>query len=211
MMGGMSVQHPIFARLYPRMARAMDRGGLAEHRMALLAGLTGEVIEVGAGSGANFAHYPTGVTRVLAVEPEPHLRALARAAAEHAPVPVEVVDGLAERLPAGDNTADAVVCTLVLCSIPDPGPVFREIRRVLRPDGEFRFLEHVRADTPGMARVQRFMDATFWPHIAGGCHVGRDTAAAIEHAGYTLDRLDRFHFPDLRTPTSNHIQGIARP
>jgi ubiquinone/menaquinone biosynthesis C-methylase UbiE len=207
----MAVRHPIFARLYPRMARAMDRGGMAEHRTALLDGLMGEVIEIGAGSGANFAHYPAGVTRVLAVEPEPHLREVAREAAQRAPVPIEVIDALAERLPAGDGSADAVVCALVLCSIADQDAAFREIRRVLRADGEFRFLEHVRADTPGMARVQRFMDATFWPHLAGGCHLGRDTAAAIEHAGYTIERLDRFRFPDLRTPTSSHIMGIARP
>jgi ubiquinone/menaquinone biosynthesis C-methylase UbiE len=207
----MAVRHPIFARLYPRMARAMDRGGMTERRTELLAGLTGEVIEIGAGSGANFAHYPAGVTRVLAVEPEPHLRAVARAAAERAPVPVEVVDGLAERLPGGDGTADAVVYALVLCSITDPDPVFGEIRRVLRPAGEFRFLEHVRADTPGLVRVQRFMDATFWPRIAGGCHLGRDTAAAIEHAGYTIQRVERFRFPDLRTPMSSHILGVARP
>jgi len=211
MVTDMAVHHPIFARLYPRMARGMDRGGMAEHRSALLAGLTGEVIEIGAGSGANFAHYPTGVTRVLAVEPEPHLREIAQNAAERAPAPVEVVDGLAERLPAGDDSADAVVCALVLCSIADPDPVFREIRRVLRPGGEFRFLEHVRADTPGMARVQRFIDATFWPRIAGGCHTGRDTTAAMEHAGFTIQSLKRFRFPDLRTPTASHILGVARP
>jgi SAM-dependent methyltransferase len=149
------VHHPIFARLYPRMARAMGRGGMAEHRAALLAGLTDEGIEIGAGSGANFAHYPIGVTSVLAVEPEPHLRAIAQQAAEHAPMPIEVVDGLVQQLPVGDGVADAVVSALVLCSIADPDSAFREIRRVLRPDGEFRFLGHVRADTPGIVRIQR--------------------------------------------------------
>ena len=208
---GVAMRHPIFARIYPRMARAMERDGMAEHRTTLLAGLRGEVIEIGAGSGANFAHYPASVTQVLAVEPESHLRDVARRAADHAPVPVEVVDGLAERLPSSDSSTDAIVCALVLCSIADQGAALREIRRVLRPDGEFRFLEHVRADTPGMARVQRFMDATFWPRIAGGCHTSRDTAAAVEHAGYTIQRLDRFRFPDLRTPTSSHIFGVAKP
>ncbi len=210
-MSAMAARHPIFARLYPHMARAMERGGMADHRRALLAELTGEVIEIGAGSGANIAHYSTGVTRVLAVEPEPRLREVARRAAQDAPVPVEVVDGLAERLPVADGSADAVVCALVLCSITDLDAAFREIRRVLRVPGEFRFLEHVRADTPGMVRVQRFMDATFWPHIAGGCHTGRDTAAAIQRAGYTIERLNRFRFPELRTPTSSHILGVARP
>jgi ubiquinone/menaquinone biosynthesis C-methylase UbiE len=203
MVTGRSVRHPIFARLYPRMAGAMDRGGMAEHRSALLAGLTGQVIEIGAGNGANFAHYPSAVTRVLAVEPEPRLRHLATTAAEHAPVPVQVVDGLADQLPADDASADAVVATLVLCSVPDQHTALREIRRVLTPDGRLHFLEHVRAPTPGMARAQRIMDATFWPHLAGGCHTGRDTTTALDH-------LTRFRFPDLNTPTSTHITGTAR-
>jgi ubiquinone/menaquinone biosynthesis C-methylase UbiE len=205
------VRHPVFARLYPKMARALERAGMAEHRSTLLAGLIGDVVEIGAGSGANFAHYPATVTRVLAVEPEPRLRKVAQDATRRAPVPIQVVDGLAERLPVDDGSADAVVCALVLCSIPDQGPALREIRRVLVPGGQFRFLEHVRADTPGMARVQRFMDATFWPRIAGGCHCGRDTTAAVEAAGFTIERLDRFLVPDLRTPTSSHVLGVAMP
>lgn len=203
------VHHPVFARLYPRMAAALDHAGMAAHRTELLAGLTGEVVEIGAGSGANFPHYPTTVTRVLAVEPEPHLREIARKAAQDAPVPVEVVDGLAEDLPVKDSAADAVVCALVLCSIPDQETALREIRRVIVPGGQFRFLEHVRADTPAMIRVQRFMDATFWPRIAGGCHLGRDTTTAIEHAGFTVERLDRFRVPDMRSPASGHVLGIA--
>lgn len=207
----MSVRHPVFARLYPRMARALARAGMTEHRIALLAGLTGEVVEIGAGSGANFAHYPAGVTRVLAVEPEPHLRAVAQEAARTAPVPVEVVAGLAERLPVEDGGADAVVCALVLCSVRDQDTALREIRRAIVPSGQFRFLEHVRADTPGTARVQGFMDATFWPHVAGGCHLGRDTAAAVERAGFTVERLDRFRVPAMPGPVSGHVLGVAVP
>lgn len=205
----MSVHRPVFARLYPVMARAMERGGMTERRQALLAGITGQVIEVGAGDGLNFAHYPPTVTHVLAVEPEPRLRRLAHAAAERAAVPVEVVDGLAERLPAGDGTVDAVVVSLVLCSVRDQDAALREIRRVLKPRGQLRFLEHVRADTPGLARVQRVLDATVWPRLAGGCHTGRDTVAAIERSGFAVERLDRFLFPDARTPSSFHVLGTA--
>ncbi|XVV06015.1 class I SAM-dependent methyltransferase [Actinosynnema sp. CA-248983] len=205
----MSVHHPVFARLYPMMSRAMERGGLAERRRALLAGVTGEVVEVGAGNGLNFAHYPSTVTRVLAVEPEPRLRQLARVGAERAAVPVEVVDGLAERLPVADSVADAVVVSLVLCSVRDQEAALREIHRVLKPGGRLRFLEHVRADTPGLARVQRVLDATVWPRLAGGCHTGRDTLAAIERSGFAVERLDRFLFPDARTPSSFHVLGTA--
>jgi ubiquinone/menaquinone biosynthesis C-methylase UbiE len=203
------VRHPVFARLYPRILVGLDRAGMGEHRTALLADLSGEVLEVGAGTGANFAHYPPTVTSVRAVEPEPKLRALAERAARDAPVPVEVVDGLAQRLPAGDGTVDAVVSALVLCSVRDQAVALREIRRVLRAGGQFRFFEHVRADTTGMIRLQRFLDATLWPRIAGGCHTGRDTAKAIEDAGFTLRRIDRFRFPDVRGPATSHILGLA--
>ena len=180
-----------------------------QRRQTLLTGLSGTVIEIGAGDGLNFPHYPPTVTRVLAVEPEPHLRRLARDAANRAPVPVEVVDGVAERIPCTDGIADAVVVSLVLCSVPDQAAALREIHRVLKPGGQLRFLEHVRADTPGLARVQRVLDATIWPRLAGGCHTGRDTAAAIERAGFTINRLDRYLFPTARTPVSFHILGTA--
>lgn len=205
----MAVHHPVFARLYPVVGKAMERGGMDQRRQELLSVLSGEVVEVGAGDGLNFPHYPPAVTHVLAVEPEPHLRGLAREAASHAPVPVEVVDGLAERLPCTDGSADAVVVSLVLCSVADQTAALREIRRVLKPGGRLRFLEHVRADTPGLVRVQRVLDATLWPRVAGGCHTGRDTAAAIERAGFTIQSLDRYLFPEARTPVSFHILGTA--
>jgi ubiquinone/menaquinone biosynthesis C-methylase UbiE len=205
----MSIHHPIFARVYPKMAKAMERGGMAEHRRTLLAGLTGTVIEVGAGDGLNFRHYPPTVTRVLAVEPEPHLRSLAHTATTHAPVQVEVVNGLAEQLPVETSSVDAVVVSLVLCSVRDQSTALREFQRVLRPGGQLRFLEHVQAGTRGMARVQRFLDASIWPRIAGGCHIGRDTVRAIEQSGFIVDRCDEFLFPDARTPSSFHILGTA--
>ncbi|MEQ7128071.1 methyltransferase domain-containing protein [Actinopolymorpha sp. B11F2] len=210
-MNTVAVHHPIFARLYPAMSAAMDRGGIAEHRHALLEDASGVVVEVGAGDGRNFAHYPAGVSRVLAVEPEPHLRRLASSAAARAPVRVEVADGLAEHLPAGDGSADTVVVSLVLCSVRDQAKALGEIRRVLTSSGQLRFLEHVRADTQGMARLQRVLDATIWPRLAGGCRTGRDTIAAIEGAGFSVDKLERFRFPDARIPTSFHIVGTATP
>jgi ubiquinone/menaquinone biosynthesis C-methylase UbiE len=207
----MPVHHPIFARVYSVLSQAMEQGGMAEYRQAMLAGVSGAVIEVGAGNGLNFQHYPPAVTNVVAVEPEPHLRRTAHAAAERAPVPVEVVDGLADRLPVEADSADAVVVSLVLCSVPDQDAALREIHRVLRPGGQLRFLEHVRAERPGMVRVQRLLDATIWPHLLGGCHTGRDTTAAIERAGFAIERIDRFRFPDGRTPTAQHILGAAVP
>jgi ubiquinone/menaquinone biosynthesis C-methylase UbiE len=205
----MSIHHPIFARLYPKMAKAMERGGMADHRRTLLTELTGTVIEVGAGDGLNFRHYPSTVTRVLAVEPEPHLRSLATTAATQAPVQVEVIDGLAEQLPVDTGSIDAVVASLVLCSVRDQSAALQEFQRVLRPGGQLRFLEHVRANTRGFARAQLILDATVWPHIAGGCHIARDTARTIEQSGFVINKCDEFLFPNGRTPSSFHILGTA--
>ncbi|MGK5530684.1 class I SAM-dependent methyltransferase [Streptomyces sp. URMC 129] len=208
-MTGGSVDHPLFARLYARAGPLVDRRGLAARRAALLAGLSGRVIEIGAGDGRNFAHYPAGVTGVLAIEPEPLLRRLARLRAATAPVPVEVVDGLARRLPAGDASFDAAVACLVLCSVDDPGAALGEAYRVLRPGGELRYLEHVRAPSPGLRLVQRALDATVWPRLMGGCHTGRDTPAALRRAGFAVPEPVRFRFPALPTPVSFHVLGAA--
>jgi ubiquinone/menaquinone biosynthesis C-methylase UbiE len=210
-MAAPTVHHPIFARVFPRLARRMERAGYAELRDRLLAGLEGQVIEVGAGNGMNFAHYPPGVANVLAVEPEPYLRNLARQSAADAPVPVEVVGGTADHLPAGDASVDAVVVSLVLCSVPDQASALAEARRVLRPGGELRIFEHVRADTPGLARAQRALDATVWPTLGGGCHLSRDTTGAVAAAGFTIERLDRLRVPDtpVPTPSAPHIIGVA--
>src|SRR5438309_1874871 len=206
------VSHPIFARFWTLVSASMDRGGAAEYRRRLLAGLSGRVLEVGAGNGLNFAHYPTEVTHVLAVEPESHLRQAGRENAARAQVAVDVVPGVADHLPAEDASVDAVVCSLVLCSVPDQAGALREAARVLRPGGQLRFFEHVRADTSGLARAQRLLDSTIWPALGGGCHTARDTAAAIAAAGFVTEHLERVRFPDTRVPlpTSPHIIGAAR-
>lgn len=169
------------------------------------------MIEVGAGNGLNFAHYPETVAEVVAVEPEPYLRRLAEGAAAKAAVPVQVVDGVAEELPAEDSSFDAGVVSLVLCSVADPRRALAELHRALRPGGELRFYEHVRADESRLARVQRALDAV-WPRVAGGCHASRDTPRAIEEAGFVVERVRRFRFQPclLAWPLSPHVLGVAR-
>jgi ubiquinone/menaquinone biosynthesis C-methylase UbiE len=205
------VNHPLFARFYAWVSPRMEKVGYGERRGQLLAGLTGRVLEVGAGNGLNFAHYPPEVTGVLAVEPEPHLRALAETRASETAIPIEVVDGTADQLPEADASFDAVVASLVLCSVPDVPAALTEIRRVVKPGGELRFFEHVRADTPGLARVQRVLDATVWPTFGGGCHAHRDTRTAIEAAGFTITGLEQLRIPEtgIPGPTSPHIIGAA--
>lgn len=205
-----SVHHPVFARVYARLSRLMEPE-IGQHRRLLLDGLAGTVVEVGAGNGMNFSHYPTAVTHVIAVEPERHLRQLATQKASQAAVTVEVVDGLADRLPLEDASVDAAVVSLVLCSVPDQTGALAEVRRVLRPGGELRFFEHVAAQTPGLARVQRWLDATIWPTLGGGCHTSRDTLEAIRSSGFDVTDVTRLQIPETRVsmPTSPHVRGTA--
>ncbi|WP_370374345.1 class I SAM-dependent methyltransferase [Catenulispora sp. GP43] len=206
------IKHPIFARIYAKCAGpCLERAGIGVHRDRLLAGLSGEVVEVGAGNGLNFTRYPGTVRHVAAVEPEPDLRALAEQAARSASVPVEVVEGRAEALPFPDESFDAAVACLVLCSVTDQSVALAEISRVLRPGGTLRFFEHVRSDFAGMRGVQRALDATIWPLAAGGCHTARDTGTAIAAAGFAVTELDCFEFPRTRIPLpiQTHILGAA--
>ena len=205
------MRHPHFARFYERFAPQMDRAGASKHREELLGGLTGRVIEVGAGTGLNFTRYPATVTEVLAVEPEPRLRSAAEKAAQDAPVPVTVVDGLANALPADDGAFDAAVASLVLCSIRDLPGALTELHRVLKPGGELRFYEHVRSENAVFGSLQRVLDVA-WPHMAGGCHTSRDTASEIARAGFEIEHVRRFSFrPSIfAAPVAPHIIGVAR-
>jgi SAM-dependent methyltransferase len=211
-------QHRVFARWYPGRAAAMDKAGFAAYRDHFLAGLCGQVLELGAGSGLNFAHYPPEVERVVAVEPEARMREKALEAAAEARVPIEVVDGVAEDLSAFAGQFDAAVCSLVLCSVPDQCAALSQLRSVLRHQagndaGEVRLLEHVRAEGRALARLQRTLDATVWPWIGGGCHCSRDLTEAIVPAGLAVKSAERFKFPPKgpSLPTSPHVFITAVP
>lgn len=195
-----------------RLAAKADQRGGAEIRKKLLLGLRGDVIEVGVGTGLSFPHYPATVSRVVAVERDPYLRERAKAAAAAAPVPVTVVDGTLDALPAEDAAFDAAVLALVLCSVPDQAVALAEVMRVLRPAGELRFYEHVLAREGSLARVQRALERSGWPAVAGGCHLARDTATAIEVAGFEIEAGQRFPFrpSPLGAPIAPRILGIAR-
>ena len=206
------IARPRFARMYLRTAPSAERRGATEHRRRLLEGLHGSVVEIGAGQGLNFPHSPPGVTEVIAVEPEPTLRAEAEAAAKDARVPIRVVSGVAAELPLEDASVDAAVASLVLCSVPDQPSALAELRRVLRPSGELRFYEHVVAHRqPTRLLLQALDRSRIWPAIAGGCHPARETAEAIARAGFEIEEIERFGFAAQRfQPQIPHILGRAR-
>jgi ubiquinone/menaquinone biosynthesis C-methylase UbiE len=194
-----------------RQAERAEALGLADRRRALLAGVSGRTLEIGAGSGTNLRHYPATVSEVVAVEPEPYLRSRLEEAARSATPAVLVIDAAAERLPFADNDFDAAVASLVLCSVADPERALAELARVLRPGGELRFLEHVASPHAGRRRAQRLADATVWPWLSGGCHLGRETPALLTTAGFRIEREEHFTFgiPPL-DPPKTHVLGIAR-
>ena len=202
------VRHPRFARAFERRAARAEAAGQAALRRELLAGLDGAVVEVGAGTGLSFPHYPAAV-RVLALEPEPYLRGRALAAAGAASARVRVVAAVADQIPARDGAFDAAVVSGVLCSVPDPGRALAELRRVLRPGGELRFYEHVRA-AGAFGRVQDAA-APLWSRLHGGCRPNRETLMALEGAGFRVRRWRGFQSPtDWRwSPVGPRILGVA--
>jgi SAM-dependent methyltransferase len=214
----MATSAPLYGPQQTRFARCLERreeqrpDPLARDlRRRLLAGLRGRVVEVGCGDGRAFEHYPTDVTGVLAVEPDATARDAAAERARGARVPIEIVDGTAESLPAADGSFDAAACIWVLCSVPDPAAALLELRRVLAPGGELRFYEHVRSRNRLFYGLQRAVDSLFWTEALGGCRTTRDTEAAIRVAGFEIVAIDRgFHSSSVLTITSApYVLGVA--
>ncbi len=200
----------LLAAVYDRMNEGTEAACLQEWRAALLRDLSGDVLEVGAGTGMNLPHYPRELARLVVSEPDPHMRRrlLVRVPARIG-TPAEVVDWSVGALPVPDESFDAVVATLVLCSVPDLGRAIGEIRRVLRPGGRFVFLEHVAADQrPRRLRWQRRVEPV-WRRIAGNCHLTRRTGDAIAEAGFQVVELTRASMRKAWPLVRPTIRGVA--
>ncbi|BBY75899.1 methyltransferase type 11 [Mycolicibacterium parafortuitum] len=202
------VDNPFFARLWTAMS-SREPESLRRLRRENLAGLTGRVLEVGAGTGTNFEFYPATVSEVVAVEPERRLAEHAREAASGAAVPVVVSTDTVEQF-ADTEPFDAVVCSLVLCSVDNPDDVVRQLYSTLRPGGELRYLEHV-ASAGARARLQRIADATVWPRLLGNCHTHRHTEDTITGAGFRVTAARReWTFPAwVPVPVAEFAIGVA--
>lgn len=180
----------LFSRLYDPLTAPLERLGLDELRRASLRGLRGGVLELGVGTGRNLALYPPEIQSLTGVDPDGVMLRRARRRAGEAPFPVEILEADAERLPFADASFDAVTATLVFCTIPDPGRAIAEAGRVLKGGGELRLLEHVRMERPSAARLQEKV-TPIWKHLAGGCHLDRDTLSLVRGAGFEIEEVGR--------------------
>jgi ubiquinone/menaquinone biosynthesis C-methylase UbiE len=200
----------LMAAIYDRFMRGMEEACGAAWRRELLAGLGGDVLEIGAGTGRNLDHYGDGVERLVLTEPDRHMRRRleARLASSSLAARAVVRDDDAGHLAAPDASVDAVVTTLVLCSVEDQAAALAEARRVLRPGGKLIFLEHVAAPEPSRRAWQRRVEPV-WKLVAGNCHLCRDTAAAIERAGFTFERIERESARKALPIVRATIRGVA--
>jgi ubiquinone/menaquinone biosynthesis C-methylase UbiE len=204
-----AVEHPLFARFAAFIA-ASEGPVEQDRRRETLAGLSGRVIEIGSGSGPNFAHYPEAVSELVAVEPEANLRAKAVEAARESGRPIQVIDAVADRLPFADGAFDAAVAVLMLCSVPSQATALGELHRVVRPGGELRFYEHVIGTSKRLSVLQHSL-APGLAKVFGGCRADRDTGRAIEEAGFRIERNRRFLIRTLNeVPAAPRILGTAR-
>ena len=195
-----------WAPIYDRANGPVERAVLAEHRAYLLRRLGGVILDVGAGTGVNLPYF-RAAARVVAAEPDPGMRKRLVGKVESAPCPVEVLDAVAERVPADDESFDAVVFTLVLCSVTDVNAALAEARRTLKPGGRLVVLEHVRG-TGSLARWQDRITPV-WSRLVGGCHPNRDIESALRTAGFTTAECERFdRFPRL-VPTRPLLRATA--
>ena len=199
-----------FAATYDRLMAKGERGELGARREAVVGRAEGRTLELGAGTGLNLSRYGAGVSELVLTEPfEPMARRLRERAAAEAPVPAEVVEAPAERLPFDDDSFDTVVATLVLCTVDDQAATLAEVERVLKPGGRFLFFEHVRAETPGLARAQDVLHGP-WFFFGHGCHDNRDTVAAIRASGLEIEDLERGEVAEMPPIVKPVIWGSAR-
>jgi SAM-dependent methyltransferase len=202
--------HPIRGRGNAAIFSLLDR--YQHHRFGarkrdLFADLPPRVVELGSGTGASLRYLAPG-TRLTAIEPNVHMHAALRRHAERRGVELEIRRESAERTALPDASVDAVICTLVLCTVSDPAAAVAEVRRILRPGGRFLFIEHVRAETRPLRRLQRIV-AGPWRYTFEGCELDRDTAGVIAAAGFDDLRIDHFRLGGLFVPIWPQICGTA--
>ena len=184
-----------------------ERAGMAGHRRRILADATGRVLEIGAGTGLNLNHYPDAVGELVLAEPDEGMAGRLEKRVRESGRTATVVQANAEELPFEDDSFDTAVSTLVLCTVPDPGKAIAEVQRVLRPGGRLLFIEHVRSESPRLARWQDRLEKP-WAAFADGCHCNRRTLDLIE-TGLRLERVDDGAWRRMPPIVRPLIAGVA--
>jgi ubiquinone/menaquinone biosynthesis C-methylase UbiE len=200
-----------FSALYDRCFKATEDAGLRDLRADLVSQARGRVLELGAGTGLNLELYPReGIDDLILTEPDPHMAKQLRKRMEEVCPGAELIEAGAEDLPFEDDSFDTVIVTLVLCTVPNPTAALAETRRVLKPDGQFLFLEHVRSPEPGLAKWQDRLEKP-WRFLGDGCHCNRDTESALEAAGFQLSGVEHPQLPKAPPIVRPMAKGQALP
>ena len=198
----------LFAALYDRVNKASEDAGVSQERHRLLTQARGVTIEVGPGTGLNLEHYPESVTRLVLAEPDPHMRRRLQGRVDALRRTAEIIDAKVEHLPFPDASFDTAVVAQVLCSVPDQQAALEEMARVLKPDGQLLFLEHVRSEDPKLAKWQDRVRPLH--HLIFCCHPNRATLAAIERSPFTVESVRHGVMPKVPKVDSPMIVGVAR-
>jgi ubiquinone/menaquinone biosynthesis C-methylase UbiE len=196
-----------FAAFYDRMMAPLERGGFQDIRKSLLRQARGTVLEIGAGTGANFPYY-TEAAHVIALDPDPSMVERSFPRARQAAVPIDVLLARAEALPFPDHTFDTVVGTLVFCTIPEPRHALCELQRISKPAGKALFFEHVRVHRPLAGWLQDWLTPV-WKRLAGGCHLNRNTLALLTQAGFDVTCITP-HYKELFLVIAAQTSSVPR-
>lgn len=184
----------VFAGMYDRFLARVERHGLSEKRKEMLAPAYGRTVELGTGTGLNLPHYPDAVTELVLTEPYPHMVAQLEKKVRGYPKPVKVTVAGAEQLPFEDASVDTVVAAMIMCTVRDPGVVLKEIERVLKPGGQYLFLEHVRNPNPKIARKQDIIQVG-WYWFGNECHCNRPTTETLHGSSLVIEELKEDKMP----------------
>ncbi len=205
----MTLRERVLPALFDRLSAHFERR-FGEKRRLVVAGTSGRVLEIGAGTGWSFRHYPEAVEEIVALEPDEGLRIRGERRAAESGRAVTFVGGSAESLPFEDDSFDAAVSMAVLCTVPDAASALREVKRVLRPGGALHFVEHVRSGSPRLARWQDRLERP-WGVLAQGCHPNRDTLGALRDAGFEVEIAERGELPLAPPIVKPYVLGRATP
>jgi ubiquinone/menaquinone biosynthesis C-methylase UbiE len=202
------MRNPLVPLIYDRVMAGTEAAGLSRRRAELLADARGEVLEIGAGTGANLAHYPRSVTTLWLTDPDPAMVRRLQRAAEGAQRDLVVLRAGALALPVADDSMDEVVSTLVFCSVGDPTAAAEEIARVLRPGGRLRFIEHVAATPEGPSRLQRAIQPLHRLFV-GGCRLDHSMVATLAATGFEVAEITDWRLPAAVPWVAPAVVGVA--